>query len=209
MFVVFILWSYSAVVFGQPPSGPLDRREPEGGGPSFRHGPPGPPPLILLATQKSVQTDLKLDWSQKQRVQALDAKLRASMPDRMPPPDSSDRAARPKPPDSSDPTARPKPPGQEMEKELAEILSEKQLTRLKQIALQVQGPQAILAPERAKDLELTEKQQEKIRRLTRKDGKALLAVLNAEQQATWQEMTGRPFRGKISFPSPGMPMPRN
>jgi len=96
-----------------------------------------------------------------------------------------------------------------MEKELAEILSEKQLARLKQIALQLEGPRAILAPERAEELQLTEEQQEKIRRLTPKNGKSLLAILDAEQQAKWREMTGRPFRGKLAMPGPGMPMPRN
>jgi Spy/CpxP family protein refolding chaperone len=218
MFAVCILLSCSVVVFGQAPHSPLEMREPEGGGPSFRHGPPGPPPLIMLATQKMVQTELKLDRTQKQRIQALDAELRASMPDRMPPPcDSSDRPSPDKnspdknSPDKNSPdkASRPKPPDEKMEKELAEILSEKQLTRLKQIALQLEGPRALLASERVKELNLTEKQQEKIGRLSRKDSKSLHAILDEEQRAKWQEMVGRPFRGKIAFAPPQMPMPRN
>jgi hypothetical protein len=98
---------------------------------------------------------------------------------------------------------------EEEEKELVEILSTKQLVRLRQIALQFEGPRALLAPERIKELELTEKQQERIRRLTRNDARSVSGVLNAEQQAKWREMTGRPFRGKIAFPPPTMPMPRN
>jgi hypothetical protein len=96
-----------------------------------------------------------------------------------------------------------------MEKELAQIVSEKQLARLRQIALQLEGPRALLAPERAKELELSEEQLAKIRQLTRKNERSVSAILNAEQRAKWQEMTGRPFRGKIAIPSPGMPMPPN
>jgi hypothetical protein len=98
------------------------------------------------------------------------------------------------------------------EKQLAEILSDKQMIRLKQIALQVQGPQAILAPETAEKLRLTMDQASKIKRLAGKEGSKLstiLAVLTDAQRAKWQEMTGRPFHGKIVGPPPGMPMPRN
>jgi len=56
---------------------------------------------------------------------------------------------------------------------------------------------------------LTGEQLEKIKRLTRKDEKSVNAILNEEQRAKWQEMTGRPFRGKIAFPSRDMPTPRN
>ena len=233
-FVVWILLSCGVLAFGQAPPGPPGMRPPGGGGPSFNHGPPGPPPLMMLATQKSVQSDLKLDPAQKQRIQALDAKLRKTMfehgpppPDsfaggaRPEPPNSSDKAprseppndsaggARPEPPDHSAGGARPEPPGKGMEKELAGILSEKQLARLKQIALQFEGPRALLAPERTSELELTEEQRGKIARMTRKDQKAVMAILNEEQRAKWQEMIGRPFRGKIAFPSPRMPMPGN
>jgi len=176
----------------------------------------------MLATQKSVQSDLKLDQTQKQRIQTLDAKLRRAMFEHGPPPRDSfaggarpeppnDPAggARPEPPDHSAGGARPEPPGKGMEKELVAILSEKQLARLKQIALQFEGPRALLAPERTKELELTEKQREKIARMTRKDQKSVMAVLNEEQRAKWQEMIGRPFRGKIALPSPRMPQPWN
>ena len=167
--------------------------QPGSGEPSFSHDSPGPLPLILFATQKSVQAELKLDQTQKQRIQALDAKLRGAMIEHMPPM-----------PNSSNTATRPEPPGMGMEKELAEILSEKQFARLRQIALQFEGPCALLTPERAKALELTEEQLERLRRLPPKDEKSVKAILNAEQQAKWQEMIGRPFRGKIAFPR--MPM---
>ena len=196
MFVVYILFSCSAVVFGQAPPGPHGMYQPGSGAPSFSHGSPGPLPLIVLATQKSVQAELKLDQTQKQRIQALDSKLRGSMLKHMPPP-----------PEFLGNGAKPEPPGMGMEKELTEILSEKQLARLKQIALQFEGPRALLTPERAKALELTEEQLERLRRLPPKDEKSVKAILNAEQQAKWQEMIGRPFRGKIAFPR--MPMSPN
>jgi Spy/CpxP family protein refolding chaperone len=224
MLVVFNLLSCSAAAFGQMPPGPPGMRPPAGGGPDFNHGPPGSLPLVMLAMQKSVQGELKLDKTQKQRLQELDVKLRKATAGRMPPPGFSNMAGRPElpndssagdrlpPPHGSNAGGRPRPLDRSMEKEekeLVEILSAKQLARLRQIALQFEGPRALLAPERVKELELTEKQQEKIRRLTRNDARSVSGVLNAEQQAKWREMTGRPFRGKIAFPPPTMPMPRN
>lgn len=222
MFVVCVLLSGIAVAFGQPP-GPPDMSQHGRGGPSVMPGPPGQLPLVMLAAEKSVQADLKLGKTQKQSIQAIVAKLRESMPDHMPPPpNSSDRAARPEPPggfpggpggpeppDSADKDAKPKRGGDEMDKELATILSEEQFARLKQIALQLEGPHALLDPERAKELELTEEQVQKITRLTRKDEKSLKTILNDEQQSKWQEIRGKPFLGKIAFPSPKMPKPRN
>ena len=166
--------------------------QPGSGEPSFSHDPPGPLPLILFATQKSVQAELKLDKTQKQRIQALDAKLRGAMIEHMPPM-----------PNSSNTATRPEPPGMGMEKELAEILSEKQFARLRQIALQFEGPRPTDS-RTSQGLELTEEQLERLRRLPPKDEKSVKAILNAEQQAKWQEMIGRPFRGKIAFPR--MPM---
>ena len=255
--VVSILLSCSAAAFGQMPPGPPGMRPPAGGGPDFNRAPPDSLPLAMLAMQKSVQGELKLDKTQKQRLQELDAKLRKAMAQHMRPPGGRDMAGGPKPPDGgnmgggsppndaergdrppppdhrgmgngpppdganagnrpppggADRAAGPKPPGKDMEKaekRLADILSGKQLARLKQIALQLEGPRALLAPERVKELDLTEKQQEKIRRLAGSAAKSATAVLTREQQAKWREAIGRPFRGTIAFPPPGGPMPRN
>ncbi len=95
------------------------------------------------------------------------------------------------------------------EKELAEILSAEQMTRLKQIAMQLQGLQAVLAPETAEKLQLTKEQVSKIQGLTRKQDKKLNTILTDDQRAKWQGMTGRPFHGKITAPPPGAPMARN
>jgi hypothetical protein len=97
------------------------------------------------------------------------------------------------------------------EKELAGILDDRQMTRLKQIALQLEGPHAVLAPAVADKLQLTEEQVRKIRALTRKQHKKLDSILTDEQRAQWQEMVGRPFHGKLAPPPgmPGMPPPQN
>jgi hypothetical protein len=97
----------------------------------------------------------------------------------------------------------------EAERKLAEILSEKQLARLKQLALQLQGPRALLASDAAKKLELTEEQCEKIRRLSRKNEKSLKTILTDQQWKQWHEMIGQPFKGKIALGPPGGPPPRN
>ena len=130
--------------------------------------------------------------------------------DRPEPPDFKGGDERAGPPDRSEAGDRRGPPGQDMqksmveaEKKLAEILSDKQLTRLKQIALQLQGARALLTSEEAKKLELTEEQREKIQRLSRKNAKALKSVLTAEQWKQWQEIIGEPFKGKIAFGPPG------
>lgn len=197
-------------------------------------------PLIMLALQKAVQAELKLDSSQKDKLKTLDAELRKSMGgpiggQRPPRQDAQDRDSRPVPPDASDDDDdRPEPPDfkgrddkadppdrseagdhrgppghgmqepmAEAEKKLAEILSDKQLARLKQIALQLQGVRALLTSEEAKKLELTEEQREKIQRLSRRNAKALRSVLTTEQWKQWQEIVGEPFKGKIAFGPPG------
>ena len=97
------------------------------------------------------------------------------------------------------------------ENELAKILSEKQMARLKQIAKQVQGPQALLAPETSKKLELTKDQIGKIKDLTRKDEKKLRRHFDQGATGKWKEMIGPAFHG-MRMKSPagmaGMAMPQ-
>jgi hypothetical protein len=133
---------------------------------------------------------------------------------------------------------------------VAEVLSPEQVRRLRQIALQTQGPSAFREPEIAAALTLTAQQRERIRAieadlfpvrlewhasgepLPARKGEAgwsiggerrasgeplpeppeqphppnlraardkMLAVLTAEQKAKWEEMTGKPFEGKLPF----------
>jgi hypothetical protein len=108
---------------------------------------------------------------------------------------------------------------------LAEILKEDQLKRFKQISLQQRGGQALADPEVAQALGLSTEQKDRIqaiqeasqgemrelfqaggdRQETQKKAEALrasvnekaTAVLTAEQQTKWKEMTGAPFKGEI------------
>jgi hypothetical protein len=157
---------------------------------------PGPPPLIGLAAQKSVQADLKLKKTQAERLQAAETKVKKTVMDAL-------RAG------PQEIVAKMESALKDSDKELAEVLSEEQMTRLRQIAMQLQGPQALLAPEVSEKLQLTEEQVSKIKKLNRKDEKKLNAILTEEQRTKRQEMIGRPFHGKIAPPPPGMPLPRN
>jgi hypothetical protein len=115
---------------------------------------------------------------------------------------------------------------QAIENTLAEILTANGLKRLKQIALQQRGADALNDPNVAQALNLTKEQKTQIRNIQAaaprkapfggfgfrggpgKPGvqdlhvKALnsrmLGVLTREQQAHWVEMMGEPFKGEIS-----------
>jgi hypothetical protein len=190
-----VLLLIAARVFAQPPSQFPPMRPLSGG--QVPEGPmqAGPPPLILLASQKSVQAELKLKRTQTQRIQSFEGKMKKAATDAM----------------QTGPQGmmvKMESVRRDSEKELAEVLSEEQMARLNQIAMQLQGPQALLAPEAAEKLQLTKEQSSQIRRLTRKDEKKVNTILTEEQRAKWQEMVGQPFHGKIAPPS-GMPLPRN
>jgi hypothetical protein len=137
-------------------------------------------------------------------------------------PRDSDDADRQAPPDSAD-NDRPTPPGdeaeshgkrnakrespfKEMESALAKILTEDQMSRLKQIALQLSGVRGLLSSENTKNLDLTKEQIAKLKKAKSKDAKKVIAaVLTTEQEAKWEEMVGKEFTGKISFGGPGGP----
>ncbi len=190
--VLLITASGFAQLPGQfPPMGPPSGAELAGG--PMRGG---RPPLLLLAAQKSVQADLKLKKSQTQQVQKVEAKMRKAAVEAM-------RAGPQAMAATMESTLK------DSEKELADILAEEQMSRLKQIATQLQGPQAVLDSEVSEKLQLTNEQASKVQGLTRKDEKKLNTILTEEQRTKWREMVGRPFHGKITLPSPGMPAPRN
>jgi hypothetical protein len=190
--VLLITASGFAQVPGQsPPMGPPSGAELPGG--PMRGG---RPPLLLLAAQKSVQADLKLKMAQTQQIQKVDAKMRKAAMEAM-------RAGPQAMAATMESTLK------DSEKELADILAKEQMTRLKQIATQLQGPQAALDSEVSEKLQLTKEQSNEIQSLTRKDEKKLSAILTEEQRTKWQEIVGRPFHGKITLPTQRMPPPRN
>jgi serine/threonine protein kinase len=108
------------------------------------------------------------------------------------------------------------------------ILSRNQLDRLRQIALQCQGPMAFREPEVARELKLTVKQKEQIHaeasaifsRGSRRGGppaasdeqklktgmeRIQAVVLTQEQAKRWKELTGAPYTGPKPVPGRGGP----
>jgi hypothetical protein len=157
----------------------------------------GQMPLILIVVQKPVQAELKIERSQKQRIDAIQANLKGAAMAHMAA--GADQAAM---------LTEFQTQTKATNKELEGILSAEQMVRLKQIALQMQGPQAVLAPEFAAELDLTAEQIEKIKGMTRRDDKALDAILEKDQRAKWHEKIGKPFKGKVPTPPAGKPKPQ-
>ncbi|WP_406694259.1 protein kinase [Singulisphaera sp. Ch08] len=171
--------------------------------------------LYLLA-QPSALNDLRLDKGQRARVADL-----------------SDRAGRRWRESFGDPANLP-PPAERVrialeqaranEEEVDAILTPSQRVRLRQIALQSEGPTAFREPEIIEALGLTPGQREQIRaieeesllgqrrelqagKLAEVAGKPamerIVAALTAEQTRRWKEMAGEPIRGTLNaFPTP-------
>jgi hypothetical protein len=113
------------------------------------------------------------------------------------------------------------------EAEVDAILTPSQRVRLRQIALQSEGPAAFREPEVVEALALTPGQRERIRAIEEEllfgqmremqSGKApdnavkpamerILAVLTADQAERWKAMAGEPILGPLSpFPAPFRP----
>ncbi len=191
-------------------------------------GPPGPPPILMMLSEKSVQTDLKLTAAQNKKVNAAMTKQNQSM--------------------QSTFNLKPDQRLQKMQeimqgsdKAADEILTADQKKRIKQISLQVQGSQAFTSAEVVSELKLSEEQQSKIKAIQENIGKQMgemfqgkkltpqafekkmaeikknsadqaRNMLTSEQASTWSEMTGAPFRGEVRMmppmgfgPPPGFP----
>ena len=174
--------------------------------------------LYLLA-QPSALDDLRLDEGQRAKVADL-----------------SDRAGRRWMESFGDPAHR-HPPVERVrlaleqaranEAEVDAILTPLQRVRLRQIALQAEGPAAFREPEVVEALGLTPGQRERIRTIEeeilfsqmremqlgqdrRGDRQAgdgtIVAVLTADQARRWKEMAGEPIRGPLTaFPTPFRP----
>jgi hypothetical protein len=189
-----------------------------------RRGPPGgggfgADPLSLLS-QKSVQEELKITPDQTEKVTKLNEQRREAF-----------RGSR----DLSQEERQKKfeELAKETSKSLAEILRPEQDKRLKQISVQLRGPDAFGDPKVAESMKFTDEQKEKVKVLLedyRKDRQALFqggnqgnreenrkkmaemrtattekltALFTPEQKTTWKEMTGEPFKGQITPPQFG------
>jgi serine/threonine protein kinase len=174
---------------------------------------------LYLLIQPTALDDLGLDDGQRARVAELSARAAARFTDafgdpaRLPPPAERARIALEQ--------------ARANEAEVDAILTPPQRVRLRQIALQSEGPAAFREPEVVEALGLTPGQREQIRAIEEatffgriremKSGKPLedadkpamariLAVLTAEQARRWNELTGDPIRGPLSaFPIPFRP----
>jgi Spy/CpxP family protein refolding chaperone len=118
------------------------------------------------------------------------------------------------------------------QKDLEKVLTAKQNKRLKEVILQVHGVWAMITPETAKELRLTEEQTKKLRAIQTESVKAMdklsegkaetrkelqkqlgelhtattekaVAVLTEKQRGQWKEMQGEPFKGEIHRVLPG------
>jgi len=189
------------------------------------------PALLLRA---SVEKELRLTDDQISKIEELVPARReggpGGPPPGGPPPGGSEGMAPggPPPPGGGE-AGGPPPPGggpggpggpdrgREMEKKIKAILDANQFTRYRQIALQVQGAQAIGRPEVAGKLQLSDDQQSQIDGIVRqmrdkmrqahdagadksqmdsirKDTETkILSLLTASQLNTWQGMLGTPF----------------
>jgi len=168
----------------------------------------------FLLRESSVLDDLKLTASQREAVAELIEEQDAARRDRFRPPHESS---------SADLHIQALASAREHEAALATILTPAQLKRIPQIALQCQGPRALLDSDVASTLKLTAEQRTRMRVLemeshgprrgnpleagedrSRVAVRKMLAVLTDEQQALWHELTGRRFEGSL-LPRRGPP----
>ncbi len=174
---------------------------------------------LYLLIQPTALDDLRLDEGQRTRVAELSARAAARWTDafgdpaRLPPRSERIRIGLEQ--------------ARANEAEVDAILTPPQRVRLRQIALQSEGPAAFREPEVVEALGLTPGQRERIRAIEdealfgqireMQSGKPLedagkpameriLAVLTAEQVRRWNELAGDPIRGPLSaFPIPFRP----
>jgi hypothetical protein len=192
-----------AVVF-TPPVSAQQRPGPAQGGRS---------PVLMLASQKSVQEELKLSDEQIKQVAKIVEDMKAKAADLT----------------ETDPKERMKKAVQMFqgaEKSVFALLKPEQSKRLRQIALQQQHlARALESTEVAKELQLSEEQTKQVRAiredaaremsrlsenaksrdevrektaaLAKSTEEKLLKVLTEEQKRKWNELLGEPFKGEL------------
>jgi Spy/CpxP family protein refolding chaperone len=183
-------------------------RAQRGGGGGFGMGP------AFLLGQESVQKDLKLSDDQIAKVKDFEQKRREAL--------SGLR-------DLSQEERQKKMEEQNKadHKAIAEILKPEQVKRLKQIAWQLQGPQALANEEVSTALGLSADQKDKLKKigddmrtqmrelfqagggeearkkmeeLRKNTSDKMMEVLTPEQKTKLKELTGEPFKGEIQRP---------
>jgi hypothetical protein len=170
---------------------------------------------LMLANQKSVQEDLKMDDTQVEKVKELQKKQFASFKGF-------------KELSKEEQAAKRKEINQANDKAVAEILKSDQNKRLKQISFQLKekSGRAFTDPEVIAALKISDDQKDKLTAIQKETGTQMkelrnegtdeaktkiaelqksskaktLAVLTDDQKKQWKEMTGEPFMGKIAGP---------
>jgi len=172
---------------------------------------------MMLLMREDVQKELNLSQTQKAKLEQLRQEMQQAMQE-----------------------LRDLPPEQRRERmqalrqkyDPATILNETQRKRLRELELQWQGPFALMDPEVAKQVGLTEEQQAKIRGIIQEAfqsvrgqpgermqefqkareqaEKKILEVLTPAQREKWQQMLGKPFefQGGRGFGPGGFGRPR-
>jgi Spy/CpxP family protein refolding chaperone len=139
--------------------------------------------MLFLLNNPQVQQELKLTEEQRDKVSALGEQLREKFR-------GLGQELRGLSPEERE--KRVQAVNEEVEKELAKVLKKEQLQRLKQIALQVEGLAALARPEIAKQVGLTEGQQQQIREILREANEKRRALFQqgppADRQAMFREM---------------------
>jgi eukaryotic-like serine/threonine-protein kinase len=178
---------------------------------------------FILLGEKSVQADLGLDESRKKRIDAITQEFNRQGP-------ALSRSFQ----DLTPAERREKflEFARTNERVVKSILNEKQLKRLDQIRLQLQGFTAFGEPEVVSTLKLADSQRQALRQIEgeafmlMKDGGDIadetarhesrgnvlrsamgksLALLTPVQLSQWHELIGSPFEGKLSNDLPGVP----
>jgi hypothetical protein len=180
--------------------------------PSFMRGNPA-----MLAGQESVRKDLKVTPEQAKKLDEQQEKMREKFQEAF----GLEGEERGK---------RMQELMQENLKAVTEILKPEQMKRLTQISYQQQGPSAVVNPEVAKAINLTDVQKKEVQKIneetgaqirelfqggppdeeTRKKmqeirktaGDKIMKLLNDEQKTKWKELQGEPFKGEIRFGPP-------
>ena len=149
---------------------------------------------LLFVDRKAIQEELKLTADQLKRLTELVAKTRARTTAIVTETAVGEQREKLRAEQAKD-----------NEKVLAEILQPEQLTRFKQVVLQVYTVNRIYSifgsvgrlVEVNEGLQLTKEQKARL-----VQGEALANMLNDKQQAKWKEMTGKPFEGATAPVTP-------
>ncbi|MBS0207283.1 MAG: serine/threonine protein kinase [Planctomycetes bacterium] len=176
----------------------------------------------VLLTEAAVLDDLQVTAAQREAIVALQSQMHANLEEH-----NKSRTIPIRGPSGVLPDSL-----REYNAKIATLITPQQSKRLRQIALQWQGPRALLEYDVAAMLELTTEQRLQIREIERQfigfppgppgqrppfalpDANArrdamerILSVLSPKQRGLWQDLIGDPYIGPILGPPMGMPGP--